>query len=51
MDISLRFATDNYGQYSPDINADLPINSVPAVREARPGLLTTADQQMVPSFG
>lgn len=51
MDISRRFATDNYGQYSLGINADLPSNSVPAVCEARPGVLTTADQRLVSSFG
>jgi hypothetical protein len=51
MELDLRFATANYGQYSPGINANLPINSVPAVCAARPGILVTADLRLVPSFG
>jgi len=51
MDIDLRFSTQNYGQYSPGINSNLPINSVPAVCQAPPGILTTADLRIIPHFG
>jgi len=51
MEIDLRFATDDYGQWSPGINANLPVNSVPAVCAARPGIVSTAELRIVPSFG
>ncbi|CAI7979157.1 2,4-diaminopentanoate dehydrogenase [Frankia sp. Hr75.2] len=51
MDLDLRFATESYGWYSPGINANLPVNSVPAVCAAPPGILTTADLRLIPSFG
>jgi 4-hydroxy-tetrahydrodipicolinate reductase len=50
MELDLRFSTDDYGRWSPGINANLPINSVPAVVEARPGILVTADLRLVPMF-
>jgi hypothetical protein len=42
--------TNDYGAYSPGINANLPINSVPAVSAARPGILTTAELNLVPNL-
>ncbi len=51
MDLDLRFSPENYGQYSPRINSNLPINSVPAVCQAPPGIVTTADLRIVPYFG
>jgi 2,4-diaminopentanoate dehydrogenase len=51
MDIDLRFSPENYGQYSPGINSNLPVNSVPAVCEAAPGILSTADLRIIPHFG
>jgi 4-hydroxy-tetrahydrodipicolinate reductase len=51
MTIDLRFSTDDYGQWSPGINANLPVNCVPAVCEAAPGILATADVRLVPIFG
>ena len=50
MTMDLRFATDDYGAWSPGINANLPVNSIPAVCEAPPGILTTADLRLVPIF-
>jgi 4-hydroxy-tetrahydrodipicolinate reductase len=43
MDIDISFSTDDYGAWSPGINANLPVNSVPAVCRARPGIVGTAD--------
>jgi 4-hydroxy-tetrahydrodipicolinate reductase len=50
MEVDLRFSTQNYGQYSPGINANLPVNSVTAVCDARPGILTTAEIHLVANF-
>jgi 4-hydroxy-tetrahydrodipicolinate reductase len=50
MVIDLRFASDDYGQWSPGINANLPVNSVAAVCDAPPGILATADLRLVPIF-
>jgi 4-hydroxy-tetrahydrodipicolinate reductase len=50
MEMDLRFSTHNYGQYSPGINANLPINSVAAVCDAHPGILTTAELHLVANF-
>jgi hypothetical protein len=50
MQMDLRFDTNDYGAYSPGINANLPINSVPAVSAARPGILTTAELNLVPNL-
>jgi 4-hydroxy-tetrahydrodipicolinate reductase len=51
MEIDIRFSTDDYGSYSPGINANLPVNSVPAVCAARPGILTTAELQLTADLG
>jgi 2,4-diaminopentanoate dehydrogenase len=50
IDVDIRFSTDNYGHYSPGINANVPVNSVPAVCEAHPGIVGTADLQLTASF-
>jgi 2,4-diaminopentanoate dehydrogenase len=50
MTIDLRFSTDDYGHWSPGINANLPVNSVAAVCDAQPGILATADLKLVPTF-
>jgi 4-hydroxy-tetrahydrodipicolinate reductase len=50
MTIDLRFGTNDYGQWSPGINANLPVNSIPAVCDAPPGILATADLRLVPIF-
>ncbi|GGM98218.1 NAD(P)H-dependent amine dehydrogenase family protein [Streptomyces fuscichromogenes] len=50
MEMDLRFASDGYGTWSPGINANLPVNSVADVCDARPGILTTAELPLVPNF-
>jgi 2,4-diaminopentanoate dehydrogenase len=50
MEMDLRFSTDDYGGYSPGINANLPVNSVIAVCQAEPGIVTTAQLRMVPNL-
>jgi len=50
MDVEIRFPTDNYGAVSPGYNAHVPVNSVPAVCDAAPGICVTADLRLIPTF-
>jgi 2,4-diaminopentanoate dehydrogenase len=51
MVMDLRFLTDDYGSWSPGINANLPVNSIPAVVAAPPGIVSTAGLGITPLFG
>ncbi|PAK24175.1 hypothetical protein CJD44_24230 [Streptomyces sp. alain-838] len=50
MEMDLRFSSDGYGNWSPGINANLPVNSIADVCDGRPGILTTAELPLVPNF-
>ncbi|MEU9269087.1 dihydrodipicolinate reductase [Streptomyces sp. NPDC048251] len=50
MEMDLRFGTENYRDWSPGINANLPVNSIADVCDARSGILTTAELPLVPNF-
>lgn len=51
LEMDLRFATQSYGSWSAGINANLPINSVTSVIQARSGILSTAELPLIPNFG
>lgn len=50
MEMELRWSPENYRTYSPGINANLPVNSIAAVCDARPGILTTPELSIVPNL-
>ncbi len=43
LDIDIRFDKKDYANTSPGINANIPVNVIPNVCAARPGILTTVD--------
>lgn len=52
LDIYFPVSEENYAAYTPGLTAHRPINAVPAVCAAEPGIRTTVDlPQVVPLFG
>ncbi len=52
LDIYFPISEENYAAYTPGLTAHRPINAVPAVCVAEPGIRTTVDlPQVVPLFG
>ncbi len=51
LDVEIRFTKVNYGATTPGYNGHLAVNSIPAVCEASPGLLTADQLRLVPYLG
>jgi 2,4-diaminopentanoate dehydrogenase len=51
LEVEIHFARENYGPISPGYNAHIAVNAVPAVCDAPPGIRTTDELLIVPTFG